>query len=257
MFLDAELHTAYELGNSQIREFPYPHFYLQNIFPADFYEKIQKNLPTTSELWPIEQKRNVKGYKERFVCCFDDESLSSLTPEKSIFWKEFRDTYLRGAFGSLLMGKFHELISTRFNGRTDLEFYDELLLVYDVKNYHLGPHTDSPKKVITVLFYLPEDASHESLGTSIYLPNDPSFQCSGGPHYRREDFAKIKTMPFLPNSVFGFFKTNNSFHGVERLTEDGYGRWLLLYDIYVKNLELNTAPIESKAEIKAPVNFSF
>jgi hypothetical protein len=252
MFLDAEVHTAYEFGNSQIRGFPFPHFYLKDIFPTDFYQKIQKNLPATSDLWPIEEKRPVKGYKERFVCCFDDESLSSLASEKSIFWREFRDTYLRGAFGSLLMNKFHELIAERFEGRTDLEFYDELLLVHDVKNYHLGPHSDSPRKVITVLFYLPCDKDHESLGTSIYLPKDSSFQCPGGPHYKHEDFIKIKTMAYSPNSAFCFFKTNNSFHGVEKLTEEGYGRWLLLYDIYVKNPE----PSPPSFEPSSPVKFS-
>jgi hypothetical protein len=257
MFLDAEAHTAYEFGNSQIREFPFPHFYLKDVFPADFYQKIQKNLPTTSDLWPIEEKRPVKGYKERFVCCFDDESLSSLTPEKSIFWKEFRDTYLRGAFGGLVMSKFNSLIAERFEGRTDLEFYDELLLVHDIKNYHLGPHTDSPKKVITVLFYLPEDEDHESMGTSIYIPKDLSFLCRGGPHYKHEDFIKIKTMPYKPNTAFGFFKTNNSFHGVEKLTEEGYGRWLLLYDIYVKNPELKVPSLEPQVNLSPPVKFSF
>ncbi|HBW86105.1 MAG TPA: hypothetical protein DEF82_05020 [Crocinitomicaceae bacterium] len=257
MFLDAEAQTAYEFANAQIREFPFPHFYLKDIFPTDFYQRIQNNLPSKSELWPIEEKRPVKGYKERFVCCFDDESLSTLSSDKSIFWKEFRDTYLRGAFGSLLMSKFHELISARFDGRTDLEFYDELLLVHDIKNYSLGPHTDSPKKVITVLFYLPADENHQSLGTSVYIPNDSSFQCPGGPHHPHENFLKLKTMPYSPNSVFCFFKTNNSFHGVEKLTEDGYGRWLLLYDIYVKNPQA-TSIIPSEADVKnGSVKFTF
>ena len=257
MFLDAEVHTAYEFSNASIKDFPFPHFYLEKAFPDDFFKRIQEYLPATSELWPIEEKRPVKGYKERFVCCFDEESLSLLAPEKSIFWKEFRDTYLRGAFGNLLMKKFSSLLSARFEGRTDLEFYDELLLVYDTKNYHLGPHTDSPRKVVTVLFYLPEDKDHQSLGTSIYLPRDPSFQCLGGPHYKHEDFIKVRTMSYSPNSAFCFFKTNNSFHGVEKLTEEGYGRWLLLYDIYVKNPEQKTLSFESQANISAPVKFSF
>ena len=72
MFLDAEAHIAYEFGNARIRDFPFPHFYLENVFPVDFYEKIQLNLPSYEELSPIAQKRPVTGYKERFVCCFDD-----------------------------------------------------------------------------------------------------------------------------------------------------------------------------------------
>ncbi len=257
MYLDAELHTAYEFGNAQVRDFPFPHFFLKNIFPKEFYKKIQENLPATSELWPIEEKRPVRGYKERFVCCFDDESLSSLSSEKSIFWKNFRDAYLRGAFGNLLISKFQSLISARFGGRNDLEFYDELLLVHDIENYSLGPHTDSPRKVITVLFYLPNDEDHTSLGTSIYIPKDASFQCPGGPHHHHDDFLKMKTMPYSPNSAFCFFKTNNSFHGVEKLSESGYGRWLLLYDIYVKNPEAKISTPASDVILKQPLKFSF
>ena len=233
MFLDAEAHIAYEFGNARIRDFPFPHFYLENVFPEDFYEKIQFNLPSYEELSPIAQKRPVTGYKERFVCCFDDDSLKSLTPDKGFFWTEFRNTFLKGDFGNLLLSKFQTLISTKFKGE-EVEFYDELLLVHDIKNYKLGPHTDAVKKVITILFYLPSNKNYPDIGTSIYVPTDPNFLCEGGPHHKHENFIRVKTMPFLPNSAFCFFKTNNSFHGVERLNEDGNGRWLLLYDIYAK-----------------------
>jgi len=257
MFLDAEVHTAYEFGNARIKEFPFPHFYLMNVFPPNFYEHIQESLPSTTDLWPIEEKRPVKGYQERFVCCFDNESLQSLGSKKSVFWVEFRDTYLKGAFGNLLINKFSGLISARFGGRTDLEFYDELLLVYDVKNYKLGPHTDAPRKVITVLFYFPKDGNHQSMGTSIYLPKDSAFQCPGGPHYNHADFLKVSTMPYMPNSAFCFFKTNNSFHGVERLSEEGYGRWLLLYDIYVRNPEPVKLSEDSQSGPNTLLRFSF
>jgi len=256
MFLDAEVHTAYEFGNAQVKEFPFPHFYLSNVFPLDFYLRIQESLPKKNDLWPIAEKRPVKGYNERFVCCFDNESLQSLGYEKSLFWTEFRDTFLRGAFGNLLINKFSGAISTRFGGRTDLEFYDELLLVYDVKNYKLGPHTDAPRKVVTVLFYFPQDEEHRSMGTSIYLPKNSAFQCPGGPHYDHADFLKVTTMPYMPNSAFCFFKTNNSFHGVERLSEEGYGRWLLLYDIYARVPE--PVKVEDSNSIqKTPFSFSF
>ena len=88
------------------------------------------------------------------------------------------------------------------------------------------------RKVITLLFYLPKDESQRHLGTSIYLPKDREFRCPGGPHYSREGFERIVTMPFLPNSLFVFLKTNNSFHGVEPVQDPDTRRWLLLYDLY-------------------------
>jgi hypothetical protein len=44
--------------------------------------------------------------------------------------------------------------------------------------------------------------------------------------------------------LFVFFKTDNSFHGVEPVTDPNTKRWLLLYDIYVRqpqNASLNPA----------------
>ena len=41
------------------------------------------------------------------------------------------------------------------------------------------------------------------------------------------------TMPFLPNSAFCFIKTNNSFHGVEKMVMEETDRWLLLFDIFL------------------------
>ena len=43
MFLDAELHAAYKIANTPTLNFPFPHFN-ENIFPDDFYSKIQENL---------------------------------------------------------------------------------------------------------------------------------------------------------------------------------------------------------------------
>ena len=45
MFLDAELHLAYKIANTPILNFPFPHIYVENIFPADFYSKLLKNFP--------------------------------------------------------------------------------------------------------------------------------------------------------------------------------------------------------------------
>ena len=41
-------------------------------------------------------------------------------------------------------------------------------------------------------------------------------------------------MPFKPNALFAFVKTETSFHGVEPVTDPDTKRWLLLYDIYVR-----------------------
>ena len=97
-----------------------------------------------------------------------------------------------------------------------------------IKQIIIGPHTDHPERIFSLLFYLPEASSTEELGTSIYIPKDKSFTCEGGPHYNRNFFKRVATMPYKQNSLFVFPKTINSFHGVEELMDEGVNRRLII-----------------------------
>lgn len=258
MYSDVEMEFAYKLGNANINMFPYPHLYLENIFPSDFYQKIQENLPKSEEMLPIEEVRHLKGYKERFALELRDEYLTLLPETKNKFWKLLQ-LYLieKPYFSNLVFSKFRPYIEKRFNDLDKLDFYAETLLIQDITNYALGPHTDAPRKVVTMLFYLPIDTSQSHLGTSIYIPNDPDFRCKGGPHHKREHFSLMHTNPFLPNSLFAFFKTDNSFHGVEKVFNPNTRRWLLLFDIYFKQKESLSGKLQTNTTGKSKVNFSF
>jgi hypothetical protein len=234
MYSHAENLLIYNLANAPVRGYPYPHSYIPDVFPRDFYTELQRNMPDPSVMLPISQVRPVTGYDERFVLDLKSEHVETLPEDKRRFWKEFAGWLLSGRFRQAVMTKFAPLIEQRFRGAQGAEFYDEALLVEDITKYALGPHSDSTRKVITLLFYLPKDESQSHLGTSIYLPNDPNFTCQGGPHYAFKDFTRLVTMPFKPNALFVFFKTANSFHGVEPVTDPNTKRWLLLYDIYVR-----------------------
>lgn len=247
MFSDAEMTLAYKFGNASINNFPFPHFHLENVFPDYYYNLIQENLPNSNEMFPIEEVRRLKGYKERFVLPLNDEYLDKLPLSKCRFWKNLQNSLIdKPNFSNLVLSKFQNFIEARFKDTSNFDFFAETLLVNDITNYALGPHTDSPSKVVTLLFYLPADTSHSHLGTSIYMPNDPNFRCEGGPHYSRENFSLLHTNPYLPNSLFAFCKTDNSFHGVERVNDPDTKRWLLLFDIYAKKRQF----IPAKPSVK-------
>jgi hypothetical protein len=233
MSSDAELHLLYKVGNAPVNLWPFPHFYIRDVFPADYYAKMQAMLPDPAALRSLPEVRPVPkdAYKERFVITVAPEALEILPEEKREFWNDLRSWLVGGSFARLMLEKFNPQITQRFTGQR-IRFYDEALLVQDTTNYALGPHSDATRKVITLLFYLPRDESQKHLGTSIYLPKDRNFRCPGGPHYGREGFERLATMPFLPNSLFVFLKTNNSFHGVEPVQDPDTRRWLLLYDLY-------------------------
>jgi hypothetical protein len=193
---------------------------------------MQRMLPEPDAMLPIGEVRNTITNRERFVLELKDEQLDRLPGDKRAFWEELRGWMVGGTIGPMLLRKFRQYVVQRFEARKDVAYYDEALLVQDTTNYSLGPHTDAPRKVITLLFYLPPDTSQAHLGTSIYLPRDREFTCPGGPHHARENFERLWTMPFLPNSLFVFLKNDRSFHGLEPVADPDTRRWLLLYDIF-------------------------
>lgn len=231
MFLEDELHVSYKLGNVSINYFPFPHFFCENVFSDEFYKRIQENLPEEMYLFPISEKRPVpKGYyDERYVLSLEDNDINLLP--NATFWVAFKKQILGGGLKNFLLSRFAEMLKNIHPDFNSYKTRSEILIVKDKENYALGPHTDSPKKLITILFYLPTNDSSESIGTSLYIPKDFKFTCPGGAHHERDYFNLVYTAPFKRNSAFGFIKTNNSFHGVEKLNST-YDRWLLLYDIY-------------------------
>lgn len=208
---DVLAHLAYRIGNAVVNPFPFPHIFVENVFPDDFYADLRGTLPPIAEY--------VKGAKDYNGRRFGE------TDGNRIF-----DLFRTKSFSSLAQFPFRAYLQRRFPSgsfpaRTDLR------LVADKQNYAIGPHTDAVWKVLSFLFYLPETAENAQNGTSIYLPRDPNFRCKGGPHYPYEDFVRAYTAPYLPNSLFAFFKTDFSFHGVERITIP-CRRDVLLWNLY-------------------------
>ena len=111
----------------------------------------------------------------------------------------------------------------------DFEIRFELLR--DTTAYGIGPHSDHPKKVMTLLFYLSGGDTKENLGTSFYKPVQEGYECETGRHHRYGEFRRMKTYPYAPNAVLSFLRTNTSFHGVEVIEEENVQRdvmrWML------------------------------
>lgn len=240
MYSDAKFETIYKIRNATIREYPYPHFYIESIFPDDFFSTLRKCLPSSDLLKALPDTGRVPAgvYKERFVLLMDADAIANLPESIRQFWSEFSEWLLSEEFMDAVVARFGPYLRHRFDvSKVDLALGREALLVRDHTNYKIGPHTDAPHRLASLLFYLPENADNENLGTSIYLPKDPDFTCEGGPHYPFNKFQRVVTMPYRPNSLFAFLKTDESFHGVEPIIAEGIERDLLLYDIRIKSIQ--------------------
>ncbi|MCH8197367.1 MAG: hypothetical protein IH904_04715 [Proteobacteria bacterium] len=236
IFSEVEQHAVYRIANAPIRSYPYPHVYVENVFPSWFYEELLKHLPALQVYQPIDEAGPVTDtagrYKDRYVITVCEESLDRFDAADREIWRDLM-TWLHGENAiRFLLGKFEPLLKKRFKEALhDVNFHPYIQLLRDFTNYSLTPHTDAIPKVVVFIFYLPPNADHIHLGTSLYVPNDPTFRCEGGPHHPRERFTKVITMEYKPNTMLGFFKTSFSFHGVEPVTATNVQRDLIQYSI--------------------------
>jgi len=235
-----DLGLIYRIANAPLRTFPFPHLYVPGIFPADYYAELQRHLPGPEAMKPLAEARGVQGYPERSIMMLGGELPAGLSAAQRDFWTGFGRSLLGGRLAHAVLQKFESQIQAQTMNAPDFEIFDEAMLVHDRTRFSLGPHSDSPQKLASLLFYLPPDEAQLRYGTSVYVPRDPHFTCPGGPHHAFEDFERVATMPFAPNSLFAFPKGATSFHGVEPITEPGVGRYLTLYDLRIKPLPTAT-----------------
>ena len=206
------------ITNAPLKTEPFTHFFLENVFSDTTYQALIDNLPDTFYY------QKSKNYARRYTLPLNQDTLELLDPKLQEFWSPLTRVMQSKQFLSAVLHKFQVELSD--------DFSPILQLVQDHDHYALGPHTDIPNKVVTLLFYLPPTNDQAHLGTSLYRPLDPQFRCSGHAHHPFEQFVKVGQVPFLANSVFGFIRTDVSFHGVEPIGVQEIQRNILSYSVW-------------------------
>lgn len=247
MFSAAKHYAMYRIANAPVRNWPFPHICVENVFPPDFYTEIRRHMVEDAGYTRLTDSGRVSAmhYSDARFSLFARDLPTAAMPEAArTFWQTMFATFSDLEFAQIWLDLFSAPIEQKL-GETpedllggkpgvDLKLYTEIFLMRDRTSYSLGPHTDTPRKLISVLFYLPPDESDADLGTSLYMPKRRDFTCFGGPHHDFALFDRVETMPFRPNTVVAFPQTKKSFHGVEPVTRAGAQRNLLLFDIKIK-----------------------
>ena len=189
------------------------------------------------------------SYAERFCLDLLNPDGVGKQPPQPEFWRDMAQWMGNGDLTNLLLAKFRSAANERFAKGATLEFQLDMRLFRDFTHYAIGPHTDTPRKLMSLLFYLPRDDSMRELGTSIYVPLEPGFTCDGTSHYAFEDFRKLYTAPFRPNTLFGFFKNAQAFHGVEPVVSPNVVRDSLQYNLYINKY---MPPVAAKRNFLRP-----
>lgn len=225
-------HVINRFSQVEINTSPFPHFHIENIFPEDFYQQLLEHLPDASYFQSLSTTGKVdpRTYSDRLVLPLELANLGQLSFSQFLFWTQFTAALKSERWCSFLLNAFDREIKSRFGTYyAKVKFSSTAELVKDRTHYSIGPHTDHPIRVLTLLFYFPSSHDQTHLGTSIYEPLDPLFECEGLVHHPQGGFRHIFSAPFLPNSVFGFIKSNRSFHGREPIVEPATERNLMNY----------------------------
>ena len=169
------------------------------------------HLPDDSAYTSAENGR----YPERgrlMLAAKEGDEISRLSGPTREFWTQFRNRFLTTELWGTLIDIFAPAISSRLRRDCWLHAF----LSRDRGGYAISPHTDTSKKLISVLFYLPTSQAVASCGTSIVVSNKPEHNTFDVPHSGNWDgFTIARTVPFEANSIFAFLVSDRSLHAVK------------------------------------------
>jgi hypothetical protein len=224
-------HFISRLRSVRIDSDPFPHYFLEQVFPEDYYRELLRHLPPSDVYKNLYEVTDLKldHFRHRDQRDMDHGWTERLPSELRPFWTSFNDWFLGEDLARAVMESFA------------LEGPPEVLVesqfIRHRAGYFLGPHSDLYTKLVVLLVYLAPDDSAEHLGTSLYRPKQAGFSCPDSKHYAFEDFIRVKTAPYRPNSLLAFVRSDISFHGLEPLSDEDVaetGRDVIQYVIHDK-----------------------
>ncbi len=239
------------IKDTELSEEPFEHKFVNEVFPKEFYKNLIDNLPHKKDYMPLTNTGTVsKNHPlERFVFFLNLENINKLEKIKKEPLLELIKIFTSPIFFNTVTDQFKNVIRNRIKnfsqyevdllGKDKFEFDIQASLVKDFKKYQLGVHTDTTKKFLSFLFYLPSDKKLIELGTALYKPKKeidtgPKGNKHIAPSETEKAFNLVKKVPFLPNTLLVFPRTNYSFHGVEKINEDQSERNLIQLNYYFK-----------------------
>ncbi len=254
------VHTHFfnKVDSAELMLDPFPHFYVQDVFPSDFYQRLLDSLPADSsyQTYP-------PPYEARLFINVAADDVAALPQDVRPFWVDFEAWMNSQEFLDGMAAKFADLLPTVYEHRKELiktatgsdgrvNVAPRTLLARDYAHFALGPHTDAANKFITALFYLPRKDEFRQFGTSIYRPKVEGFRSWKSDHHPHEKFDLIRTFDNVPNSLFVFMKTDDSFHGVQPGDYPNVGRDLMLWFPEMRKKRDSARPLSLPRELLEP-----
>ena len=209
---------------------PSANIFIEDVLPQNIYRELLARLPDDAALDPIVHPDAIAadGRCTRYLLDLTPASLPRLEEGDRDFWEAMIAVFTSPDITEAIVAKFEPELRARF-GNNMPELVAVPILYRDHPGYRIGIHHDTPRKIATLQFYLPEDDSQIHLGTTFH---------------RRigERFERHKTNRFSPNSAYAFVRTDESWHSVDELGPDERVRNTIALTFYVKGQEYCSTP---------------
>ncbi len=215
---------------------PFDHVYLEDVFPAEIYERLLGSLPPEDVYARAAERHYGNGAHVRSMFALSRTELARLGEGQQELWRGVADALTAPALKQAIFAKLARDLVFRYGVPEtkvpDLPGYSRPTLYRETEGFEIPPHPDTRKKVVTMHLYLPPDKSQLDLGTALYRRRLLAWPF-GAWHGR---FEKVKQFAFQPNSGYAFVVNNKisrkSWHGREKLPAGAGVRNSLLNTFY-------------------------
>ena len=206
-------HAAASIEAADHFSSPFPHIVFRNFFPADFYRDLVGSVPT-------------KGYSRitatgsRMALRLYGENIEKIDPALRPAWAAVSTMLTSKGLERAIRNRLHDGLEIRARGdwascTDDLKLVAKPVIYRDRDGYHIQPHPDRRKKVVTMQLYCPADISQEVLGTTLYRAS-----LKGLFHVGSFCLEPVKTIPFLPNVGYAFVVLK-AYHSLTKMSWHG------------------------------------
>jgi hypothetical protein len=241
--LDAQLriepiraHITAAIDRAEMSTDPTTHAVIEHVLPEAFYKLVHLAIPP-AELFPSRDP-----VKQDFHI---DEHLATAPALTQRVWRFFDEEVVAGILAPALHRRFHSAVIDHYADTVDADFGVRAASIphrgfagrlhLRRPGYHLKPHLDPKRVVITGLVYFARPGDSEAYGTQLFRVGEGFTSSTMGKFYPQDEGLPVelaRTVPFRPNTLFAFVNSKAA-HGAT-LPPDAPLLERYAYQFYVK-----------------------
>jgi hypothetical protein len=208
-------HVLRAIAGAHLLLDPFPHMVVEDVVPRDVYKMMLRAIP------PAEFFGDKDFTKQNLRIPVDE------SPELTIRVWQFVDDIARTVVVPAVLERFREPLRQHYDTIFGATFADRAAALAQSPSggrvmlrrpgYHLAPHRDPKRAMLTCLMYLAAPGADESYGTQIFRVSGDQESSYTQTYYPEQNGARcelVKSVPFRPNSMLVFLNGTGA-HGAD------------------------------------------